>query len=357
MANPINYVPLNTPLFDGSGDPDGKEMVRKLGRIDRTWAVFFGSESGWVSQGTHADRLASNPGAVPDGGLFAETDRQSIYESRFAGSAQAWVFVLGRMSGTLASRPADLGTNDAGFLFSATDALDYTWSGGAWVTLDTVRGGTNLTHVGRVTKVSAAGTLTESSLTDDGAKVSGTEPLNLDTGATPAATQVLLNANGDGVLSLLCYAVDNQQIGFDMYRAGGNDKSSLTATSVARIIKNAAKLLLHGNSPVTPNANVSTNLYITLDLATGFLGLGGKTNPAYAGDATGDHNVSGVYRVAGTQVVTTKQGTLPATAPNGTAAGIGYLQATAATWVTLMNQNKARLDQLEAYLQAHGLIT
>lgn len=198
MANPINFVPLTTPMFDGD--------MKALGNLNRLWAQFFGSESGWISQGTHAARLLVNPGGVPDGALYVETDRRAIYESRFVGSAQAWVYVVGLMRDTLANRPVDVGPNDAGFIYNSTDALDYRWSGTAWATLGTVRGGANLTDVNRVTKVTAAGVIGEAAFADSNVVLGA--PSLVDVGAVPkvdsAGTLTESAAKDDGtVLSVL----------------------------------------------------------------------------------------------------------------------------------------------------------
>src|SRR4051812_36078720 len=110
MSNPIPSVPLRTPFFDGSGSPDGPDLVKKLGNLNRAWAVFFSDESAWASYGSHGQRVASASAAgVPDGALFIETDRAAIYESRFVVDAQAWVLVSARMSGLYGRRPSDLG--------------------------------------------------------------------------------------------------------------------------------------------------------------------------------------------------------------------------------------------------------
>lgn len=184
MANPIPNVPLRTPMFDGD--------MKALGNLSRLWSEFFSNESGWISQGTHAERLATNPGSIPDGAFFIEKDRGAIYQSRFVGAAQAWVLVAGFMTGLLGARPRDLGTNDVGFFYSATDALDYRWNGVAWATLDTARGGGALVDVGRLTKVGAAGVLSESSVNDDGAHVTSSEPVAV-TGAIRAMSATHVN--------------------------------------------------------------------------------------------------------------------------------------------------------------------
>lgn len=170
-----------------------------------------------IIQDTHANRLMLHPPAdSPIGSLYYETDRKVVYINQNVSSAPAWVYVTGVMSGLFAARPADLGTNDAGFLFTSTNSLDYRWSGTAWVTLGTVRGGASLTNVGRLTKVSAAGTINESSVTDNGASITNLRTISgatqpnyvLDSGITAksrltrvvntARTDILVNMSYDG---------------------------------------------------------------------------------------------------------------------------------------------------------------
>lgn len=82
---------------------------------------------------THANRLANYPaGNYVAGTLFYETDRQVIYVD----TGTVWLYAVGIEYNSLASRPGDLGTNDVGFLFVASDYSDtvsYRWSGTAWL--------------------------------------------------------------------------------------------------------------------------------------------------------------------------------------------------------------------------------
>jgi hypothetical protein len=97
--------------------------------------------------GTHAQRLATteaggldiDPANYLQGALYTETDRGAIYQDRIAlsanGKTQAtWVYAAGQMVDLFANRPADLGANDAGFSFRASDTtISYRWSGTAWI--------------------------------------------------------------------------------------------------------------------------------------------------------------------------------------------------------------------------------
>lgn len=79
---------------------------------------------------THANRLLISAADYAIGTAFVESDRRVLYR----GNGTNWIYVCGEMTNTFASRPADLGANDAGFLFLATDTLvQYYWTGAAWV--------------------------------------------------------------------------------------------------------------------------------------------------------------------------------------------------------------------------------
>lgn len=373
MANPINYVPLDTPFFDGRGDPEGPALVKKLGHLSRTWAIFFASESGWVTQGLHVDRVGAtavtglDPRAVPDGAVFVETDRSAIYESRFVNKAQAWVFVLGRMQGLLASRPTDLGTNDAGFLFVATDALDYRWSGSAWVAVDTARGGASLTHVDRVVKVTAAGTIGEAAfedtdvvlgapgLTTDGAlpKVSATdgtleESAIVDDGTDVTLTRAIAGAVQPGWVCKSQVAAKNRWTKFtDDERLDLSMNLSFDGTEFNLDDTGEAGALL----TITPTqfrfwfvaagANPATARVIEkMNLTGGKLRVGDGTGATYALESAGDISAAGVYRVGVTQVVGSQGAAV--TAPT-----LG---------ATIDAQARTAINDIISRLHAHGLI-
>jgi hypothetical protein len=100
------------------------------------------SGSAWIEQtpaiyGTHAARLALTPANIAPGVLYVETDRNNvIYEMQKPAAVNVWLYVTGTMRGTISpdQRPGDLGTNDTGFRFDATDTLQaFAWNGTAWV--------------------------------------------------------------------------------------------------------------------------------------------------------------------------------------------------------------------------------
>lgn len=202
-----------------------------------------------------------------------------------------------------------------------------------------VRGVTILIHAGAIPKV-AAGTLTESSLTDDGSVVRGTEPLAVDTGTTPAVSQLQLSANGLGALQLLSYAADNQEILFDCIWDG----SALLAahTETMRVVKTNSKLSVYGATGQTVGDPVTDVELFSIDLATG------------------NSNTIGVYKVNGTQVVGAPGLAITAASAYGGGVAGGTYNAAVQTLlnaaITQILNLKARLDDLESRLQAHGLI-
>lgn len=82
-------------------------------------------------QDTHANRLANYPAAnYPSATEFFESDRHVFYID----NGTAWLYQSGVMLAPAANRPIDLGANDTGFAFIATDTgLISTWNGIAWI--------------------------------------------------------------------------------------------------------------------------------------------------------------------------------------------------------------------------------
>lgn len=91
-----------------------------------------------VFQDTHAQRLTNpdyDPEELAEGTMFWETDRTVLYMVRTVNGTKVWQYRLGRMRGSFSpdERPTDLGANDTGFLFHASDlGRTFRWSGTAW---------------------------------------------------------------------------------------------------------------------------------------------------------------------------------------------------------------------------------
>jgi hypothetical protein len=149
---------VNDGGFDFRGTDDAREFI---------WSQTQWIEVTEVRYGTHAGR--PNPLDVVNGALYVEFDRGgAIYQNQ----NNVWKYLAGTMWGTLSpdQRPSDLGVNDAGFDFRATDQQrEFIWSQTAWVEVTPVTGALNLTHPNVVTKVGTAGQIVEGGITDQSA--------------------------------------------------------------------------------------------------------------------------------------------------------------------------------------------
>ncbi len=174
-----------------------------------------------------------------------------------------------------------------------------------------VRGSTALLNVGAIPKVSPAGSLAESALTDDLASI-----------VVAGRHIILTNAK-----IIKQYAADGVTL-----------RNLLTHFSddIVYLDNPDGGIELR---PVTEGVSVN------------------KAPTANGVDSLDDINTDGVYKVGNVQVVSARGAGITASAGAGNAAGIAYLQADAATWVTLMNNLRTRVSELEARLQAHGLIS
>jgi len=87
----------------------------------------------------HVSRPDANGTTV--GTFGAETDRGVIYQVQTVYSSQVWVYVGGVMSADFADEPADLGSNDSGFLWQVADyAHLLRWNGTGWEFMDEMGG-------------------------------------------------------------------------------------------------------------------------------------------------------------------------------------------------------------------------
>jgi hypothetical protein len=207
-----------------------------------------------VIQDKHVNRNLLYPaGSLPVGSFYIETDRGALYVNRVVSQANAWVWLDGVMYGTLANRPADLGLNDVGFVYSASNARDYRWDGANWIAMDDVRGGTTLLDIGAIPKVTALGILGESAMTDDGSRIvivsrvmlfDNTQGLQEKDSAGTARAILYLGGENPDILH-----IRNNQRG-----AGGNiNFESMPAAGVGLAIDNA------GNVGATASLGIGTS--------------------------------------------------------------------------------------------------
>ena len=83
---------------------------------------------------THANRLANYLATTyPIGTTFYETDRTVYYNVQLVGGVKVWQYFSGYYSAATASKPVDLGTNDAKFEWNDTTLKTWErWTGAAW---------------------------------------------------------------------------------------------------------------------------------------------------------------------------------------------------------------------------------
>jgi hypothetical protein len=97
--------------------------------------------------------------------------------------------------------------------------------------------------------------------------------LHIHSGATPATSQLRIQANQLGSLSALSFAADNQSIGFDVDFAS----SSWVArnATVAWLYKSGGLFQIMGSGGNTVGGVATQNLLVTVNLTTGHMGIGG----------------------------------------------------------------------------------
>jgi hypothetical protein len=179
---------VNDGGFDFRGTDDAREFI---------WSQTQWIEVTEVRYGTHAGR--PNPLDVVNGALYVEFDRGgAIYQNQ----NNVWKYLAGTMWGTLSpdQRPSDLGVDDGGFDFRATDQQrEFIWSQTVWVEVTPVTGALNLTHPNVVTKVGTAGQIVEGGITDQSAgnsdKVHITAAGLVGIAGTPLAQLQVVTAN------------------------------------------------------------------------------------------------------------------------------------------------------------------
>ncbi len=99
--------------------------------IDLTGLAFGPNSVGAISEGTHAQRLATTAAA---GNWFFETDRTALYAAITPlGSVPTWILMAGNQGGSDAAKHGDLGLNDEGYIwFSQDRGTILRWTGAAW---------------------------------------------------------------------------------------------------------------------------------------------------------------------------------------------------------------------------------
>jgi len=113
--------------------PRTMKIVNEDGTITRSGQLLLEQlQPAMVMSGGHDQRPDTD--SVPDGALYIEEDRSGVIYQNQGGE---WHYIAGTMWSTLSpdTRPADLGVNDAGFVFRSTDPppREYIWSGTVWV--------------------------------------------------------------------------------------------------------------------------------------------------------------------------------------------------------------------------------
>ena len=106
----------------------GDASANKYLKADGTWSA--SAQADLHFQGLHADRPSAL--GLANGTLYYETDRQVTYTV----SEGDWLYASGAQLATTALRPQDLGPNDAGYLFVASDqSVLSVWNGTGWLQL------------------------------------------------------------------------------------------------------------------------------------------------------------------------------------------------------------------------------
>jgi len=124
-------LPEGIDLASTEGVQVVQDRLRRLAADNQRVAT----ASTGVLSGTHAARMALVLAAQSANTEFYETDRGVRYLVKLqkSGGAQVWTYESGVYRDVLANKPGSLTSNDAGYLFSATDAYQmYRWSGQSW---------------------------------------------------------------------------------------------------------------------------------------------------------------------------------------------------------------------------------
>lgn len=144
MSQPTTQTATWFPQLDGLGLPraltNGMGQAYSLiysyrNQTDTTLTIL----ARFVEYGLHRDRLNMATAGVPNGALWFETDRATVfYQARLLpeGPPAQWVYAGGIMWDVLAHRPDDLKKADTGFLFQDSGSFQmYRWDGTAWAAI------------------------------------------------------------------------------------------------------------------------------------------------------------------------------------------------------------------------------
>jgi hypothetical protein len=123
--------------------PAQQRVTDERGLITVPWVSFFR----WITaegtaaylEGTHAERMETDPADYRAGTWFYETDRQVTYRVRYETlgtppeTTAVWQYAFGTMRAALSGIPSGLTLFESGFLFYATDyAHTWRWTGLGW---------------------------------------------------------------------------------------------------------------------------------------------------------------------------------------------------------------------------------
>ncbi len=118
-----------------------------------------------------------------------------------------------------------------------------------------------------------------------------TNKVYLNSAVTPTYSQVLVQANGFGALSLLNYAANNIYVGFDMTREGGSFIArNGTMAAIGKVVD---QFNIYGSAGNTIGSAGAMTVLANWDLSSGFLRIGDSALASQPLDVVGNAKVSG----------------------------------------------------------------
>ena len=115
------------------------DRMRRLGtRLQQCGTAI--EDAGMLISCTHLERQQNRPAsAYTEDTLLWETDRGPVWAVQLVGRTHVWKYLTGLAELPYAQRFTDLGVDDAGFPFRASDwKVKWRWSGTAWVYIEGV---------------------------------------------------------------------------------------------------------------------------------------------------------------------------------------------------------------------------